>query len=365
MKIRAVDYALVRFATLASPLLKQLGNWESAWLAPRLARQAITRPVFIAGLARSGTTVLLELLAGLGPFATHRYRDFPFVLTPYLWNRYLDLFPYNDQPAERAHKDRIFITRESPEGFEEPIWRAFFPVLQRGPAVAHLADPPHHAVFERFYRDHIKKILLLRGGSRYLSKNNYSLTRIGYLATRFPDAVFVVPVRHPVPQVLSLVRQHRLFLSYAQEDPRTARWLSAAGHNEFGPHRRPIAFNAEAARRACEAWCRGDDALGYAIQWAGAYRLVARLCDAGPEISRRLLVLRYEDLCQRPRATFESLLAQIELRHEALRPVALNHIAAPTWMAESFTPDLCQAIWHETEHVARRFGYSLSELQAL
>lgn len=363
MNIRASDYALLRFATLASPWLKQLGHWESAWLAPRLQRQKIIQPVFIAGLARSGTTVLLELLARLGPFATHRYRDFPFVLVPYLWNRYLDLVSSPARPVERPHKDRIFITRESPEGFEEPVWRAFFPGLRRGPAVATLPKLRHPRGFERFYADHIKKILLLRRGSQYLCKNNYNLTRIPYLADRFPDATFIVPVRHPVAQVLSLVRQHRLFLSYARQDPRVAEWLRAAGHDEFGPQRRPIAFAAETARQTLEAWRQGDDALGYALQWAAAYRLVASLCDIRREFSQCVVVVRYEDLCQRPRATLDGLVARLKLRPEELRPVGLDHIAAPTWISGALAPQVCQAVWRETKTVAHHFGYRLAEVQ--
>lgn len=362
MKIRAADYALLRFAILARPLLRQLGQWEAAWLAPQLARVEITKPVFIAGLARSGTTVLLELLARLGPFATHRYRDFPFVLVPYLWNRYLNLFALRERPVERAHQDRIYITRESPEGFEEPVWRAFFPALGRGEAIQCLAPGTRHAAFERFYRDHIKKILLLRGGCRYLSKNNYNLTRVTYLARLFPDAAFIVPVRHPVAQVASLVRQHRLFLSYTANDRRVPQWMWAAGHNEFGPQRRPIAFTEETAQRTLDAWRHGDDAVGYAVQWAGAYRLAASLRTASPEVAQRLRVLRYEDLCERPRETVYSLLAQIQLPPERTRQASLEHIAPPRWIRGWLTAELCQAVWRETASVAGEFGYCLADV---
>ncbi len=362
MKIRAPDYAMLRFAGLARPWLKQLGKWESAWLAPRLAPLRITKPVFIAGLARSGTTILLELLASLGPLATHRYRDFPFVLVPYLWNRYLDLFPRTDQPVERAHKDRISITRESPEGFEEPVWRAFFPTLRRSATIPPLSDPPRDTGFERFFGDHLKKIILLRNGCRYLSKNNYNLTRVAYLGRLFSDAVFLLPVRHPVMQVVSLVRQHRLFLAYAQDDPRVAWWLAAAGHNEFGPQRCPIAFSEQSAQRTLEAWQDGHDALGYAIQWADAYRLAAALRDAPHHLSQRVVVLRYEDLCQRPRETFHTLLARMEIPPEQSRSISLERIAPPTWPRTSLTRQLCQAIWHETAPVARQFGYRLDDV---
>ena len=40
------------------------------------------RPLFVTGLPRSGTTILLELLSRTSSIATHTYRDMPFVLAP-------------------------------------------------------------------------------------------------------------------------------------------------------------------------------------------------------------------------------------------------------------------------------------------
>src|SRR3546814_8123113 len=52
-----------------------------------IERIGIDRPIFIAGLARAGTTILLESLERHPVTVTHRYRDFPMVLTPVFWNR--------------------------------------------------------------------------------------------------------------------------------------------------------------------------------------------------------------------------------------------------------------------------------------
>ena len=109
-----------------------------------------------------------------------------------------------------------------------------------------------------------------------MSKGNYNVARIEYLAKLFPDARFVVPVREPVAHVASLVRQHQLFNGYAQDDPRIGIYLSAAGHFEFGPQRRPICLTPEAAEGASGVWDEGD-AAGYARQWAEVYGHVARL----------------------------------------------------------------------------------------
>src|SRR4029077_18888388 len=56
LNIRTSDYLLVRLAELAGTALRGLGNLETQWLRPRLRNASIDAPVFIAGLARSGTT---------------------------------------------------------------------------------------------------------------------------------------------------------------------------------------------------------------------------------------------------------------------------------------------------------------------
>jgi hypothetical protein len=159
-----------------------LGNLESRVLAERLSDIPIDRPIYIAGLARSGTTILLELLAEHPDLASHRYRDFPPVLAPWFWNRFIDRAASRPQDAsERAHGDRIEVTPESPEAFEEVIWMAFFDRLHDPDASAVLDAETGNEEFEAFYRDHIRKMLLIRGGKRYLSKANYNVSRLLYL----------------------------------------------------------------------------------------------------------------------------------------------------------------------------------------
>src|SRR5690606_13322516 len=111
-------------------LWTRLGNWETRLLEERITGVEVRRPIYIAGLARSGSTILLELLACHPETVTHRYRDFPLVATPWAWNWFLDRAGAREQVArERAHRDRIAVTPESPEAFEEVIWMAFFPGL--------------------------------------------------------------------------------------------------------------------------------------------------------------------------------------------------------------------------------------------
>ena len=144
------------FITRHPGLWTRIGNLETRLLEDELSEVAVERPIYVAGLARSGSTILLELLARQPEVVSHRYRDYPPVFTPYMWNRLLERTPQRRaEPAERSHKDGIKVTPDSPEALEEVLWMAFFPQLHdpaddrgarprdRPPRVRELLPRPH------------------------------------------------------------------------------------------------------------------------------------------------------------------------------------------------------------------------------
>ena len=80
--------------------------------------------VFVSGLARSGTTILLNAIHESNEFASLSYKDMPFILAPNLWSK-LSLNKKNIDLVERAHGDGIRVSVESPEAFEEVFWMTF------------------------------------------------------------------------------------------------------------------------------------------------------------------------------------------------------------------------------------------------
>jgi len=358
MKLSAADYALAVIGHRMAPLLRQFGDLETSLAARRLGPVAIERPLFISGLARSGTTILVDRLARAEGVATHRYRDFPFLWAPLTWNWFQDRLVVEQPAVERPHRDRITITRDSPEAFEEPIWQDFFPWVH-DPRRLHILDAAtQNPAFESFFHDHIRKILLLRGGSRYLSKGNYNVARLAYLARLFPDARFIVPVRAPLAHVHSLVKQHRLFTGYAHGDKRIGAYLRAAGHYEFGPQRQPINVSSDGAKRILAAWQDGDDYLGYAAQWREIYDHVDSLMGPDSELADRIVVLRYEDFCADPRTTLAEILDFAGLAAAGAHLLDdLGAISAPPDETADLPAAVRETVGRETETVAARFGY--------
>jgi hypothetical protein len=342
-------------------LWTRLGNAESRILKDVLEKTRIEAPIYVSGLARAGSTILLELLADHEDTVTHRYKDYPPVFTPYWWNRFLQFMPKQDAPpAERAHKDGIVITPESPEAFEEVLWMAFF---------EHLHDPTRKAVldretanpaFERFYRDHIRKLLAVRGGRRYLSKGNYNLTRLAFLQKTFADARFVVPLRAPAWHIASLIKQHRLFCEGETGNPKALEHMRRVGHFEFGLDRRPINAGDDAAIKEIESlWQDGREVEGTARYWAHLHGFLADQLDADPVLRDAALIVHFEDLCAAPAETVERLYQHSRLTLSPERRDCLaRKIAAPSYYRPDFSVEETALIERITGPVSARFDWA-------
>ena len=80
--------------------------------------------VFVAGVARSGTTILLNAIYDSDEFASLSYADMPFVLAPNLWSKISSTSKHLIK--ERAHGDGIKVSSDSPEAFEEVFLERLF-----------------------------------------------------------------------------------------------------------------------------------------------------------------------------------------------------------------------------------------------
>lgn len=300
-------------------LMRTLARLESASVADEIAAVRLQRPVYIAGMARSGSTVLLEMLAGVPGFVSLRYSDYPLHWLPYWWNALRSRLPL--PPAalvERAHRDRLQIGPDSPEAFEEHFWQAFFPGRHDEARDQELGAEAATEPFAGFYRNQLRKLLAVRGGRRYLCKGNYNLARLACLQALLPDARFLIPVRAPLTQVASLVKQDHWFCRWSAADARIGRHLARLGHYEFGPFKRvQHCGDDDAARAIRAAWDSGDLAYGYALQWQQLHAALLRRLDATPALREACLVVGYETLCAAPAAGIDRIAGHIGLDAQA------------------------------------------------
>jgi len=310
MKIDTPEYLLARIASSTSGLQAAIGDVEYSIYRDQVEAREVTSPIFLTGLARSGSTILLTVLDKAHGVDGHQYRDYPLIFYPIIWNRLQRLLTRGreDEARERAHKDGILITRESRDAFEEPLWRHFFTLSTRNGVYGRVLDRSDwNPEFNEFFTQHLKKILLLRDCDRYLSKGNYNILRIPYLMELFPDAGFLIPVRHPMAHVMSLVRQHLLFTEYARTDSRVAKYMEMLGHYEFGPQRCVPGIDTDYVTEVQDHWASDRHFSGYALIWSAVYRWIHDYVSSTPSARSRVHFVRHEDLCKNPESVLDRL----------------------------------------------------------
>lgn len=172
--------------------------------------------VFVAGLARSGTTALLEALYASGKFGSLTYEDMPFALAPNFWAK-LRKKNIEHHREERAHGDGLMVGLDSPEAFEEIFWQSYCENTE-----------------SNFFQDYVTLILKRRKKDRYLSKNNQNINRIARIQQIFPSAINLIPFRNPVYHAASLIKQHKRFCKLQLINPFIRRYMILTCHSEFG-----------------------------------------------------------------------------------------------------------------------------------
>lgn len=296
---------------------------------PAPATDESSQPVYVCGLARSGTTLVLRVLEQTGGFASLSYRDMPFVLAPNLWDRITRASWHQMSKVERAHGDGIAVDLDSPEAFEEVFWRTHSADdYETGPAGLNFRHAPDTLpAFADYRRLVVMKEERRRGQRlRYLSKNNNHLMRLDLMARQDQGRVLVV-YRHPLAVAHSLWRQHQRFSAMQAEDAFGRRYMQWLGHFEFGLSHVP--FAAIAARQS------GRYSPADMNYWLETWVLAHEALLSGAHLQEEgVHLLNYEWLCASPKAAIADLLGLLYMQEmasgiqEKIRPSHVPEISA-------------------------------------
>ncbi len=288
------------------------------------------RPIFVTSLPRAGTTLILEALNQFPSLAAQTYRDMPFVMAPLFWSRLSGPFRQRQELKERAHGDGVAVGFDSPEAFEEVIWRAFWPAKYSDTGIERWSAGDNRPDAREFLVDHMKKVIALRRAdqpraSRYLSKNNGNVARLGLLGSMFPAAKVVLPVRRPLDHARSLLHQHRRFLEMHSRTPFVQQYMADIGHYEFGALHRPIQFSRLTALTADRNPLTIDYWLAY---WIAAFE------DLDTD-QADVRIISYEALCADPIPLLAALCEWAGLDGEGILPRVAAMFEARPSKAES------------------------------
>ena len=225
---------------------------------PQIRDVELVPPVVIAGLPRTGTTHLHNLLAAAPTFRTIPYWEsfepFPLPaeagLTPDPRVARMDvavsmmntLMPHfalmHEMTTDHVHEEIQLLANDVSTMFMEtladvPRWRDYYLAHDQSTTYEYLATQ-------------LRALQFLRGGNRWLLKSPQHLEQIPVLERVFPDLVLVCTHRDPVPVALSMVAM----ITY-----------SARMHRSPVPVRRIAAYWIDRLEVMLDAFTRDRDAV--------------------------------------------------------------------------------------------------------
>lgn len=293
----AFDRALHRVA-LGCPMVAEASfDMDSQLYRPEEQSIVDIKHVFICGLARAGTTVLMRRFHSSGQFRSLTYRDMPFVMAPNLWQRIASLSSKSTVKKERSHGDGLMVDYDSPEALEEVFWRIYArdKYIRRDRL---LPMNPSSELITKF-RTYVALVLAsspTTTAGRYLSKNNNNLLRLPLIKEAFPNALIIIPFRDPVQQSHSLLHMHERFTKVHTMDPFQAKYMRWLAHHEFGSDHRPFVLNRE------QPHFSSPDHINHWLElWVNVYQWLLNSAPHGT------FFLSYEILCKETDKTWRSL----------------------------------------------------------
>ncbi len=253
--------------------------------------------IIISGLARAGTTSLMNSLLSIPGFASLSYANMPFLMSPNTWKKIYH--PKNNSTKERSHKDGIQIGLQSNEALEE----YFFKALSQD---AYLQEDRliEYDLSTAEYQNYLSYQSLVRQSDNdiYLAKNNNFLLRYKSMREHNAQFLLVILFRHPLLHASSLLEKHLSYSALQKEEPFVKEYMDWLGHHEFG-------LNQKAFQFANQSIPEGDTkSLNYWLKiWLNYYRYALNIED------QNTVFIKYESFCAQAQENLTALLAQAEL----------------------------------------------------
>ena len=285
--------------------------------------------LLITGLARSGTTSVLERLASSNRFHSLGYANMPLVLAPNLWKRFYN--PKGGEKRERSHGDGIMVGLDSAEALEE----VFFQAITRREYCASQALETHDLTEDQHDTYLAYQGTALAAGdatdAMYVAKNNNALLR--YRALRRMNREFhaVVMFRDPLTHAASLLAMHKKYCTMQSDEPFVLEYMNWLAHHEFGLGHKPFQFST-----TTQLPTEDPNTLDHWLRlWINHHQEVLALDN------HRLHLVSYEAYCAHPQAVLQAIVEEthMDARMEAypaytkVRPV--DHDASPALLEEA------------------------------
>jgi hypothetical protein len=257
--------------------------------------------VIISGLARAGTTSLMNDLSKIDTFLSLNYSNMPFVMCPNIWAKFYK--PKVTEFKERSHKDGIMIGLNSNEALEE----YFFKVKAKDSYIKDmfLAE---YKISQEDYNDYLdyQSIIKLDDQKIYLAKNNNFILRYRSVREFNDDFLMVILFREPLTHATSLIEKHREYKKLQNADPFVLEYMNWLGHHEFGLNQKQFLFNNHG-----ELIDDNKDLLNYWLKvWTNYYSYILTIDHPNT------ILINYESFCKNPGKIIEDIIDKLGIFYD-------------------------------------------------
>jgi hypothetical protein len=183
-----------------------------------------------------------------------------------------------------------------------------------------------------------------------------------YLQKLFPDAKFLLIVRHPINHIASYIKQEKIFLEVEVTDKKIRDWITIVGHEEFGSEKIFINLDSQENIDKIRSMIENKETFvrGYAFYWNLIYSYVLKQLSQNRKLAEQTLIVRFEDLTDDAANTIDKIIAHLELDEEKakdLREHYVKKLHQPKYYKPSFTEEELKIIKEETYETAKEFSY--------
>ena len=221
--------------------------------------------IFITGLARSGTTALLNNFYSSNQFGSMVYSYMPFILFPKFAYFFSKISINQISETERLHNDGIKINLNSPECLDEIFW-----IKSENKFNNETCEfKKNNGNIIRAYDYFLSKYMRMQKKTRMVIKNNNNHQRLDILANYFSNSFFLLMFREPIFHAYSLLNQHKNFLSLQKKESFILEYMKLIGHREFGIDSLPFAYS---PKKKWESKYKKDNINYWLMQWIETHK---------------------------------------------------------------------------------------------
>ena len=257
--------------------------------------------VVISGLARAGTTSLMNDLAEIHAFKSLSYANMPYLMAPNTWAKFYK--PKSKKLKERSHKDGIKIGLNSNEALEE-----YFFKVKADDSYVFDDRLEEYSISEDDYKDYLDYHAVIRKNNNkiYLAKNNNFILRYKSVRAFNDDFLMVILFRDPLTHAASLLAKHHDYLQMQEQDTFILEYMNWLGHHEFGQNQKHFIFS-----NSKEFEYSDKDSLNYWLEsWINYYSYALSI-----EHPNTIFV-NYDEFCEKPKDIVSRIISKMKIQIE-------------------------------------------------